>query len=108
MSLLSPLTRIRAPLNLWVPPAKPRDPPGLSQAETRLKRWLVLPICLGLAAVAGYVLLSGGPVRQSASRQPPPHSEIRQESKDELVEILREADRDELLARDARAKRPRR
>ncbi len=65
------------------------------QAETRLKRWLALPIGLGLAAIAGYVLLMSGPVEPSALRTPPAHSELGQESKDELLEILREADRDE-------------
>lgn len=60
-----------------------------------MKRWLALPIGLGLAAIAGYVLLMSGPVEPSALRTPPAHAEIGQESKDELLEILREADRDE-------------
>ncbi len=59
-----------------------------------MKRWLALPIGLGLAAIAGYVLLMSGPVEPSASRTPA-HAAIGQESKDELLEILREADRDE-------------
>ena len=60
-----------------------------------MKRWLALPICLGLAAVAGYVLLTSGPAGQSASPRPPAHNEIGQESRDKLREILRDADRDE-------------
>ena len=63
-----------------------------------MKRWLVRPIGLGVAAVAAYVLLMSPLPKSSgrASDSPSAHAEIREESREQLREILREADgRDE-------------
>ena len=71
-----------------------------------MTRWLLLPLGLGLAALAAYALLSSPPARVSspppplssrpepgAGRPPPPaHPEIREASREKLLDILREAD----------------
>lgn len=68
-------------------------------------RWLVLAFGLGIAAIAGWSLLSGidagGPTnaaaRESQSASPhadSSHAEIDEASRDRLRAILREADRD--------------
>jgi hypothetical protein len=71
-----------------------------------VSRWLVLPLGLALAGVAAYAVLSGsllqGPetARRSgpqASATAPGHAEIGDRSREQLREILREAD-----AREAR------
>lgn len=56
-----------------------------------MNRWLVLPIGLGVAAVAGWVLLSS-PTGSTGQRRPVAYDEIDQESRDQLREILRRAD----------------
>lgn len=58
-----------------------------------MKRWLVVPIGLGLAVVAGWVLLSsptGSPPVESSQG----HAEIDRQSREQLREILRKADED--------------
>lgn len=82
-----------------------------------MRRWLVLPLAIGLAAIAAYALLSGPPLHvgsppperdparaRDARREQPadedaaapaPHAEIGKESRDRLREILREADRED-------------
>ncbi len=59
-----------------------------------MKRWLVLPIGLGVAAVAGWVLLSS-PSGSTRGKSPYSHAEIDQESREQLRQILRQADEDE-------------
>ena len=65
-----------------------------------------MTIGLAVAAVAGYVLLTSGPISGGsgtgrptaggAGTQPEPgHDEISQESRQQLLEILREADGEE-------------
>lgn len=77
------------------------------------RHWLVLPLALGLAVAVGWVFLTGpappqhpreplSPVRRAAAdhaadhaKDPNgPHSEIRDESREQLLEILRTADGD--------------
>ena len=65
-----------------------------------MKRWLVLTLGLGLAAIAGVSLLTGADIG-SGLREPlhptsaaSAHDEIDQASRDQLQAILREADRD--------------
>ena len=66
-----------------------------------MKRWLVLTIALGVAAVAGLTLLTGRDIdpepRQHSAHAPAEshHAEIDQKSRDQLRAILRDADRDE-------------
>jgi hypothetical protein len=65
------------------------------RAELRklLKRWMILPLGLGAAAVAGWVLLAGSsglPGSESLHG----HAEIDQESREQLRQILRRADED--------------
>lgn len=63
-----------------------------------MRRWLVLPIGLGLAVAAAWVWLAGGPpsaaprVGGAPAPSPPSRDEIRPESREKLREILREAD----------------
>ena len=65
-----------------------------------MKRWLVLALGLGIAAVAGWAVLTGVDAGGGASVSPPKppvegaHSEIDQASRDQLRSILREADRE--------------
>jgi hypothetical protein len=70
-----------------------------------VRRWLVLSLGLGIAAVAGYALLSSSPI-PSARQQPAgahgthadrgaSHDEIGQESRARLEEILRDANAEE-------------
>ena len=70
-----------------------------------MNRWLVLPIGLGLAVAAGWVLLSGPSgesLEQSLQREKSlqlekslhAHAEIDPESREQLREILRRADED--------------
>ena len=77
-----------------------------------MKRWLVLTLGLGVAAIAGLSLLVGGdfgtaggsgaagraglPVAEVAAA--PQHDVIDQESRNQLQAILREADREEASA----------
>ena len=62
-------------------------------------RWLVLPIGIGVAAVAGYALLMSPVPKRSGPEGPPAHAEIDQESRQQLREILRDADREDEEAR---------
>ncbi len=58
-----------------------------------MRRWLVLSLGLGIAAVAGYALLTGSA---------PPHAnhdEIGDQSREQLREILREAASEEAPTR---------
>lgn len=70
-----------------------------------MKRWLLLPLAIAFAAVAAYALLSVSPAKLSprpVARQeaqgskpapkPPFHAEIGDESREQLLEILREAE----------------
>ena len=57
-----------------------------------MTRWLVLPIGLGLAATAAYVLLTVQPALSSRAPGPAVHPEISQESRDQLREILHDAE----------------
>ncbi len=59
-----------------------------------VNRWLVLPIGLGVAAVAGWVLLSS-PSGSTGAKSPRSHAEIDQESREQLRQILRHADEEE-------------
>ncbi len=59
-----------------------------------VNRWLVLPIGLGVAAVAGWVLLSS-PGGSPPAKSPQTHAEIDRESREQLRQILRHADEDE-------------
>ncbi len=75
----------------------------------RGKRWFVLAFGLGIGLLAAYALLTGSsrpalqlPVVSSKSaRQPskvvsePPLGEIRESSRAQLLEILRQADRED-------------
>ena len=65
-----------------------------------MRRWLVLPLGIGIAALAGYVLLTG-------ANEPPaggettgaadaPHDEIDEESRERLRAILRDANGQEV------------
>ena len=65
---------------------------GTGELRKRVTRWLVLPIGLGLAATAAYVLLTGQPPLSSPAPGPPVHQEISQQSRDQLREILRDAE----------------
>ena len=57
-----------------------------------MRPWLVLPIGLGLAVAAAWVLLTDAPSQENSVARPPLQDEIREESRDKLREILREAD----------------
>jgi hypothetical protein len=57
-----------------------------------VKRWLVLPIGLGVAVVAAYVLLMSPLPKGSGGGSSPAQAEIGDESREQLLEILREAD----------------
>ena len=56
-----------------------------------MKRWLVLPMGLGLAVVVGWVLLSS-PNGSPRAENPHAHAEIDEESREQLRQILRQAD----------------
>ena len=56
-----------------------------------VKRWLVVPLGLGLAAVAGWALLSSSG-SSTRAKSPASHEAIDQQSRDELRKILLEAD----------------
>ena len=76
-----------------------------------MRRWLLLPLALGVAALAAYAILSGPPQNvaspppdevvtpppakrvedENVSPSPTQHPEIREESRGKLREILREA-----------------
>ena len=58
-----------------------------------VKRWLVLPMGLGLAVVAGWVLLSS-PGGSARAKSPQTHTEIDRESREQLRQILRQVDED--------------
>lgn len=64
-----------------------------------MKRWLVLPIGLGVAAVAAYVLLMSPLPKASRPAPEPARGEIGDESRAKLREILREADTREQAGR---------
>lgn len=56
-----------------------------------VKRWLVVPLGLGLAVAAGWVLLSN-PGGSPRAKSPDSHAEIDPESREQLRQILRQAD----------------
>jgi hypothetical protein len=58
-----------------------------------VSRWLVLPIGLGLAAAAAWLLLGGALLLPQAPPPTGPHDEIREESRAELRELLRDAEK---------------
>ena len=56
-----------------------------------MRRWLVLSLGIGIAAVAGYALLTGArPPHAGGHHAHGPHDEISEESRAQLREILRE------------------
>jgi hypothetical protein len=60
-----------------------------------VKRWLALVLGLAIAAVAGFVLLSGSvPVVDRTSPNAVPHGDIDEQTEEQLLEILRAADRE--------------
>jgi hypothetical protein len=75
----------------------------------RVKRWLVLGVGLGVGLLGAYALLTGSskPPRQpsvvssTSAQEPtkvvsePPLGEIRENSRAQLLEILRQADRED-------------
>lgn len=87
-----------------------------SRGHERVKTWLLLVFAFAVAAVAGYALLSSTPARVSSpppetgsgadeagtpspparakggAPPPPVHPEIREKSREKLLEILREAE----------------
>jgi MYXO-CTERM domain-containing protein len=82
-----------------------------SGEEERLKRWLLLPLALAVAALAAYAILTGprpgmsmpSREREAAAQSgekarvspvPVQHGEIRDPSREKLREILRDAERD--------------
>lgn len=76
-----------------------------------MKRWLLLSLAISIAAAATYALLTAPPVEVASSSAGPPigkaaqptakpeaqeseaHNEIGEESREQLLEILRDADR---------------
>lgn len=65
-----------------------------------MRRWLVLSLGLGIAAAAGWALLTAGaPGPDDSARARPPEAgaldEIDPRSRERLEDILREAERDE-------------
>ena len=58
----------------------------------RVRRWLVLSLGLGIAAAAGYVLLTSSPPPSGS------HDEIGDPSRARLQEILRKAESEETPA----------
>jgi hypothetical protein len=61
-----------------------------------MKRWLTLLFGLAIAAVTGFVLLSGSaPVIEQSPPSSAPHGDIDEKTEEQLLEILRAADRAE-------------
>jgi len=58
-----------------------------------VKRWLVVPLGLGLAVAAAWVLLSN-PGSSTRATNSGSHAEIDQQSREQLRKILRRADED--------------
>lgn len=59
-----------------------------------MKPWLVVAVGLGLALVAGYVLLASGPIGSGESGPDPdaPYGEIRDASREQMRDLLRDAE----------------
>jgi hypothetical protein len=62
------------------------------------RRWLILPVALGLGGLAFYVLLKEGSVG-SVARGPAPLDRIDDASRQQLERLIEEADRAEERAR---------
>ncbi len=68
----------------------------------RAKRWLVVAVGVGIGLLAAYALLTGSSkaprqpsVVSSTSAREPPLGEIRESSRAQLLEILRQADQED-------------
>jgi hypothetical protein len=66
-----------------------------AQRRARVRRWLALLLGLAIAIVAGFLLLSGSvPIEKSVRPQAVPHADIDEQTEEQLLEILRAADRE--------------
>jgi hypothetical protein len=70
----------------------------IRQRPARKRRWLVLPLALGIAAIAFYILFTRGPEGLVAN-EPPPLDDIGDASRARLEHVIRDAERAEEAGR---------